>query len=871
MWALLVGGVWQIAASYYELNVSATHSIIGAIVGFSLVFKGKGAVIWAQEQIVCTGPLTGYNRDGRKSTAMMPPFQPVGATTWTYQRGKFSVQLQDIYDPTTCAVLNATTNIINTAVLSQRTGLTILDKTGKNNTLFALLGTSTWDQVNWMVQMPGNTGFATSGFGTQVYPNPSNASFFAMYGSAPWWEFQLLTASKGAKPMTCANGLTVFPNAKAPAMPGQFWYQSSSTTPGGCTTASNAALPFPPYKGVLIIVLSWFFSPTLTGIASAIIFSLCRALVLRSPHAYKRSFYVLPPMAFLTFWVNIYFVFTKGAAKVLSNDAESWTPVRASWIAAAAAGVVSFFSAVVIIPLMRYRITTIYQKNEIDEAAKVATLEAEVPELTIEEKETNEIADVEALEAKAASMSPAEKRLAKLKNYLGRARTAAMHGLEVNIHSIVEEDELVAAIHANAEVFDEKAETVFAYMQVFSAICVIFSHGAGEVGYMSGPLGAIFTIIRSGSLASSTTPPIWTVLVGAFGLVIGLGTYGYSVTRAVGTRLAKLTPSRGFAAELSTAMIIMIAAQYGLPTSSSQCITGGIIGIALCEGRSGLNLKFLFQTFMSWVWTMVFVAMITGFFFAQGAYAPSIQASRQIGYYEEALSVRANTILTSYQSMIKASGYNTATPTKDQFANYLATTISNTGSGKYYSYAQAPAGFYPGNKAPTAQTVAPWQMVGYLDTALALMQMSVKPDTTGINMCGNIGSTATNYLATSPPGTKFPWSQVGISLTSPLSASVLNATNGPCTVSQSSQPSSMSSYPLTKATFLGPSPYTAYNGQYEDKNGNVVSSFNGTVDRFFNSALPNGNVVLDQTALAAKVCQQAPCQQAWYPQSVYMG
>jgi hypothetical protein len=314
----------------------------------------------------------------------------------------------------------------------------------------------------------------------------------------------------------------------------------------------------------------------------------------------------------------------------------------------------------------------------------------------------------------------------------------------------------------------------------------------------------------------------------------------------------------------------MIAAQYGLPTSSSQCITGGIIGIALCEGRSGLNLKFLFQTFMSWVWTMIFVAMITGFFFAQGAYAPSVQASRQIGYYEEALSVRANTILSSYQKMIAATGYNTATAgNKDQFANYLATTIANTGAGKYYSYAQAPPGFYPGNKAPTAQTVAPWQMVGYLDTALALMQMSVRPDTSsGVNMCGNVQKTATNYVANP---SKFPWSQSSIPLTSSLSASVLGPA-GPCTVNiTGSQPSSMSSYPLTKAVFLGPSPYTQYNGQYEDKNGNVVVGFNGTVNRFFASNAPTGNVVLDQTALGPKVCQQAPCQQLYYPQFVYMG
>jgi len=45
--------------------------------------------------------------------------------------------------------------------------------------------------------------------------------------------------------------------------------------------------------------------------------------------------------------------------------------------------------------------------------------------------------------------------------------------------------------------------------------------------------------------------------------------------QAMGTMMAKLSPSRGFSAELATAMVIMVASQYGLPTSSSQCITGG--------------------------------------------------------------------------------------------------------------------------------------------------------------------------------------------------------------------------------------------------------------------------------------------------------
>jgi solute carrier family 20 (sodium-dependent phosphate transporter) len=62
--------------------------------------------------------------------------------------------------------------------------------------------------------------------------------------------------------------------------------------------------------------------------------------------------------------------------------------------------------------------------------------------------------------------------------------------------------------------------------QVFSAICVVFSHGAGEVGYMAGPLGTILYVIRDGELPSKFEPPIWVILIGAFGLVFGLATYG---------------------------------------------------------------------------------------------------------------------------------------------------------------------------------------------------------------------------------------------------------------------------------------------------------------------------------------------------------
>jgi sodium-dependent phosphate transporter len=149
---------------------------------------------------------------------------------------------------------------------------------------------------------------------------------------------------------------------------------------------------------------------------------------------------------------------------------------------------------------------------------------------------------------------------------------------------------VIAAIHARAEKFDPRTERIFGYLQVFSAIAVIFAHGAGEVGFMAGPLSAIYDIYQTGVLNKSVQAQIWCVVISAASLVVGLATYGYNVTRAMGVALSKLTPSRGFACELATALVILVASQLGLPTSSSMCITGAIVGVGLLEGwRAGVN------------------------------------------------------------------------------------------------------------------------------------------------------------------------------------------------------------------------------------------------------------------------------------------
>lgn len=113
-----------------------------------------------------------------------------------------------------------------------------------------------------------------------------------------------------------------------------------------------------------------------------------------------------------------------------------------------------------------------------------------------------------------------EKEIGK-KDWMGMAKRAMLHGVTVDIHEIIQTDETVGRIHGSAEVFDVKAEAIFAYLQVFSAICVMFAHGAAEVGYMSGPLSSIYDIYQNDVVNRKLVAPVWITFISAFSLVVG--------------------------------------------------------------------------------------------------------------------------------------------------------------------------------------------------------------------------------------------------------------------------------------------------------------------------------------------------------------
>ena len=119
-----------------------------------------------------------------------------------------------------------------------------------------------------------------------------------------------------------------------------------------------------------------------------------------------------------------------------------------------------------------------------------------------------------------------------------------------------------------------RTERIFIYLQILTACFIAFAHGANDVANAIGPLSAAVQTIRGGIVEATAPVPLWALLVGGGGIVVGLATYGWRVMETIGKKITELTPSRGFCAQFGAATTIVIASKLALPISTTHTLVG---------------------------------------------------------------------------------------------------------------------------------------------------------------------------------------------------------------------------------------------------------------------------------------------------------
>ncbi len=334
---------------------------------------------------------------------------------------------------------------------------------------------------------------------------------------------------------------------------------------------------FPYVGGVSGIVLSWFLSPLFSALIASGVFSAIRFSVLRHDFNSERLNFVYPILIGSTITINTFFIIYKGAKGLGLHN----TPLDIAFGAAFGAGALSAVLTIPIVPKIKEFVRNKYENAEQD----------------IELSNIQEVTE---------------------------------NKDELNIKDDVELDRIVR-LHDEAEKFDTKTEEVFKYLQIFTAICDAFSHGANDVANAIGPFAAIWLIYNSNGEIdkknSMEEDAYWILGLGGIGIAIGLFVYGKKITYAIGEKLVKITPSRGVAIELSSALVIITGSRLKIPLSTTHCQVGATVGVGLLENTetfSGINCKIFTKTALGWIITCFIVALSAGILTAQGTYSPSV-------------------------------------------------------------------------------------------------------------------------------------------------------------------------------------------------------------------------------------------------------
>ena len=141
----------------------------------------------------------------------------------------------------------------------------------------------------------------------------------------------------------------------------------------------------------------------------------------------------------------------------------------------------------------------------------------------------------------------------------------------------------------------------FRVLQVGSAGFMAFSHGGNDA---QKTMGIITLALFASGKISSFEIPTWVIFASASAMALGTASGGWRIIHTLGSRVIKLDPIHGFAAETSAATVIQIATHLGFPVSTTHTITSAIMGVGSTQRLSAVRWGVAGNIVTAWVFTL---------------------------------------------------------------------------------------------------------------------------------------------------------------------------------------------------------------------------------------------------------------------------
>jgi len=317
------------------------------------------------------------------------------------------------------------------------------------------------------------------------------------------------------------------------------------------------------WEKVVMIVASWFVSPTMSGVVGYITYTITKYCVLMPENSLARAKVALPFMVFImTFTVSLFTIY-KGAKGIGLDETSPLTALLSS------------FGISTVVAVISYPVMLRYARY-------------------LEEQEANAKEDAPAVEDGAGAPA-AEKNAGP--EPASEASTASSE------NPAVTESDKSQAREALVKSTDPKTEQMFKALVVACAGFQSIAHGANDVANSVGPFGAVLAA-KDGELQKKTEIQLWVFFLAAGFIVIGLASYGLKVMQTIGEKITVVTPSKAACAQFSATLVVLLATRLGLPISTTHAAVGGVLGVGLADGVNSINWMMMVKIFASWIVTL---------------------------------------------------------------------------------------------------------------------------------------------------------------------------------------------------------------------------------------------------------------------------
>lgn len=143
--------------------------------------------------------------------------------------------------------------------------------------------------------------------------------------------------------------------------------------------------------------------------------------------------------------------------------------------------------------------------------------------------------------------------------------------------------------------------TGFKRMQLVSASLMAFSHGSNDA---QKAMGIITLALLSAGQIPSLEVPTWVKLACAMAMGLGTAAGGWKIIKTMGTRIFRMEPINGFAADLNSALVIFTATFLHLPVSTTHVVSGSIMGVGSAKRVTAVRWTTARQMVFAWLLTI---------------------------------------------------------------------------------------------------------------------------------------------------------------------------------------------------------------------------------------------------------------------------